>query len=249
MGPGGNVHTANVDPFLLLGLGVVAMIGVLVVSYVLKVRRREAMAQFAAKYGFVYTAHAPPGLLAYGFPLFFKGDGRGAENGVIGEWKGMPFKAADFWYYTESTDSKGNRSKNYSRFSVAVIELEAWLPDIAIHRENVFTLLGDKLGMKDIDFESEEFNRAFQVKAKDRKFAFELVDPRMMQWLLSCDRRFGFEIHGKGVLIYSKTLKPTEMLPLIATLKEFRERVPRLVWTNYGTASASGAGAPATEAP
>lgn len=234
----------------MLGLGVVVLIVALLVSYVLKLRRREGMARFATKHGFDYTTHAPPGLLAYGFPLFFKGDGRGAENGVVGHWKGMPFKAADFWYYTESTDSKGNRSKNYSRFSVAVIELEAWLPDIAIHRENVFTLLGDRLGLKDIDFESEEFNRAFQVKAKDRKFAFELVDPRMMQWLLSCDRRFGFEIHGKGVLIYSKPLKPTEMLPLVATLKEFRERVPRLVWTNYGTASASGtgAGAPGAEA-
>ena len=225
---------------MILGLGVAAIIAVLVISYVLKKRRREGMAQFAAKHGFVYTPQAPPGLLAYGFPLFFKGDGRGAENGVVGEWKGVPFKAADYWYYEESTDSKGNRSKSYSRFSVAAIELEAWLPDIDIHRENVLTRLGDKLGMKDIDFESEEFNRAFQVKAKDRKFAFELIDPRMMQWLLSCDRRFGFEVHGKGVLVYSKTLKPEEMLPLIATLKEFRERVPRLVWTNYGTASASG---------
>src|SRR5687768_16561466 len=102
VGAGSSVHTASVDPFLVLGL---------VVSYILKARRREGMAQFAARYGFEYTPHAPSGLLAYGFPLFFKGDGWGAENGVIGEWKGLPFKAADFWYYTESTDSKGNRSK------------------------------------------------------------------------------------------------------------------------------------------
>lgn len=226
--------------YAVLAAGVVGIITVLIASYVLKMRRRQGLAQLASRYGFTYTLHAPPGLLAYGFPLFFKGDGRGAENGIVGEWKSMPFKAADFWYFTESRDSKGNRTKNYSRFSVAVLELDAWLPDIDIHRENVFTLLGDKLGLKDIDFESEEFNRAFQVKAKNRKFAFELVDPRMMQWLLSCDRRFGFEVHGKGVLIYSKRLKPAEMLPLIATLKEFEERVPRLVWTNYGTASASG---------
>lgn len=225
---------------MVLALGIGLIVAVFVGSYMLKLQRREGMANFAAKYGFVYTPHAPPGLLAYGFPLFFKGDGRGAENGVIGDWKGMSFKAADFWYYTESSDSNGKRSKDYSRFSVAVIELQAWLPDISIYRENVLTLLGDKLGLPDIDFESEEFNRAFKVKAKDRKFAFELIDPRMMQWLLSLDRRFGFEIHGKGVLIYSKTLKPTELLPLIATLKEFRERVPRLVWTNYGTATASG---------
>lgn len=224
----------------LFAIGVALVLAVLVGSYVAQRRRREGMAAFASRYGFTYTPDGPPGLLAYGFPLFHKGDGRGAENGVIGTWKDMPFTAADYWYYTESTDSKGNRSRNYSRFSVAVIEIDAWLPDIDIHRENVLTLLGDKLGLKDIEFESEEFNRAFQVKAKDRKFAFELVDARMMQWLLSCDPRFGFEVHGKAVLGYSRRLKPDEMLPLIATLKEFKERVPRLVWTNYGPASASG---------
>lgn len=238
MGAEASRHTAYVEYVWLLAIGVV--IAIAVGSYLLKQKRKEDMAAFASRYGFVYTPHSPPGLLAYGFPLLHKGDGRGAENGVVGTWKDMPFKAADYWYYTESTDSQGHRSKSYSRFSVAVIEMDAWLPDIAIHRENVFTLLGDKIGLKDIEFESEEFNRTVQVKARDRKFAFELVDARMMQWLLSCDDRFGFEVHGKAVLVYSKRLKPNEMLPLIATLKEFEERVPRLVWTNYGTASGSG---------
>lgn len=204
------------------------------VAYYTKKKRREGFAAFASKYGFVYTRQEPPGLLAYDFPLFHKGDGRGAENGIVGTWKDMAFKAADYWYYTETTDSNGNRSKSYSRFSVAVTELDAWLPDLAVYRENVFTSLADKLGLKDIDFESEEFNRAFQVKSKNRKFAFELIDPRMMKWLLSCDRSFGFELHGKAILIYSHKLRPHELLPLIGSLKGFRERIPRLVWTNYG---------------
>lgn len=219
---------------LLFALFIGVAIAVAAGSYYLKEKRRQGCAQFASKYGFVYTPHAPPGLLAYGFPLLHKGDGRGAENGITGTWKDMPFKAADYWYYTESTDSKGNRTKSYSRFSVAVIEIDAWLPDLAVYRENVFTALADKVGLKDIDFESEEFNRAFQVKSKNRKFAFELIDPRMMQWLLSCDRSFGFELHGKAVLIYSHRLRPHELLPLIGSLKEFRDRIPRLVWTNYG---------------
>jgi hypothetical protein len=219
-----------------------AAIAIAAGSYYLKQKRKEGFGAFAAKYGFVYTPHAPPGLLGYTFPLFHKGDGRGAENGIIGTWKDMPFKAADYWYYDESTDSKGNRSKSYSRFSVAVVDIEAWLPDLAVHRENVMTFLADKVGLKDIEFESEEFNRQFQVKAKDRKFAFELIDPRMMQWLLTCDRNLGFELHGRAILIYSHRLRPHEMLPLIASLREFRNRIPELVWTNYAWASPSDAG-------
>ena len=205
-------------------------------SFYLKHQRRQGLLTFAKRHGYAYTAHAPSGLLAHGFPLFYKGDGRGAENGIIGKWKDMDFRAADFWYYDETRDAQGRSSRNYHRFSVAAVEIPAWLPDITIGRENLLTALADRLGLSDIDFESEEFNRAFQIKSKNRKFAFELIDPRMMQWLLSCDRRFGFEIHAKGILIYSKRLKPTELLPLIGSLKQFRDRIPRLVWNEYGHA-------------
>ena len=232
----------NLSELFALFVGAVILLGV--GSWYLKQKRKEALSAFAAKYGFVHTPHAPPGLLAYSFPLLHKGDGRGAENGLIGTWKDMTFKAADFWYYEESTDSKGNRSKSYSRFSVAVVDIEAWLPDLAVHREDVMTLIADKVGLKDIEFESEEFNRQFQVKAKDRKFAFELIDPRMMQWLLTCDRNFGFELHGRAILIYSHRLRPHEMLPLIGSLKEFRDRIPKLVWTNYAWTAPSEAGSP-----
>jgi len=223
-----------VSTTLLFALFVGIVIAIAAGSYYLKQKRKENCAAFAAKYGFSYSPAGPPGLLAYSFPLLHKGDGRGAENGITGAWKDMSFKAADYWYYTESRDSKGNRTKNYSHFSVAVTEIDAWLPDLAVYRENVFTALADKLGLKDINFESEEFNRAFQIRSDNRKFAFELVDPRMMQWLLSCDDSFGFELHGKAILIYSHRLRPHELLPLIGSLKEFRDRIPRLVWTNYG---------------
>lgn len=217
---------------LVIGIAIVGGAG----YFYLQHQRRQGIMAFADKHGFAYTAHAPPGLLGHGFPLFYKGDGRGAENGVIGQWKDIEFRAADFWYYDERARDAQGRSggRTYHRFSVAAIEIPAWLPDLAIHRENLFTVIGDRLGAGDIDFESEEFNRQIRVKAKDRKFAFELIDTRMMQWLLGCDRRFGFEVHGKGILIYSKRLKPTELLPLIGSLQQFRDRIPPLVWREYG---------------
>lgn len=217
---------------LFIGLAIAAVAA----SFYLKHQRRQGLQSFAQKHGFAYTAHAPPGLLGAGFPLFHKGDGRGAENGITGKWKETEFSAADYWYYNEqeSDAQGGGGGRTYHRFSVASTDIPAWLPDITICRESLVTALADRIGVKDIAFESEEFNRAFEIKAKDRKFAFELIDPRMMQWLLSCDRRFGFELHGRGILIYSKRLKPTELLPLIGSLHQFAERIPRLVWTNYG---------------
>ena len=36
----------------------------------------------------------------------------------------------------------------------------------------------------DIELESEDFNRAFTVNADDRRFAFDVLHPRMMELLL-----------------------------------------------------------------
>ena len=203
--------------------------------YYLKRQRQLGLSAFADRHGFVYTPHAPHGLLTHSFPLFYSGSGRGAHNGVAGRWRDMDFKAADFWYYEGSPGGAQatNGGMRYYRFSVAATGIPSWLPEITITRENLITRAGSRLRGDDIDFESDEFNRAFRVKTMDRRFAFELIDARMMQWLLTCDRRFGFEIRGRGALVYAKPLPPDELLPLIASLKEFCDHIPRLVWNSH----------------
>jgi hypothetical protein len=203
-----------------------------------KKKRRADLATFATQYGLQYQADDPFGLLGYGFRLFSKGDGRGCENVMWGEWQGLPIQEADYWYYEQSTDSKGNTSRNYSYFSVVVGTLPLDMPWVTIERENVFTRFADHLGFHDLDFESEEFNRRYQVKAKDRAFAYKLVDARMIRWLESSGGAFGFEVSGPNLLVFCKRLKPFELVPLFGTAKAFPEHIPRLVWNEYGVGAA-----------
>jgi hypothetical protein len=164
------------------------------------------------------------------------GDGRGIENVMSGAWQELPVKEADYWYYDESTDGKGNRTRTYHRFSVVIAELQCFLPQVSVTKENLMTRLADHLGFQDINFESEQFNREFQIKSRDREFAFKLIDARMIQWFLSTDGRFGFETNGPNVLVYMKKLKaPEELIPLFGTAKEFHDRIPRIVWSEYST--------------
>jgi hypothetical protein len=53
------------------------------------------------------------------------------------------------------------------------------------HGDDLFPRLVGHLGFQDMEFESEDFNRAFRVKGGDREFAYQFVDARMMKWLLS----------------------------------------------------------------
>lgn len=144
----------------------------------------------------------------------------------------------DYWCYEEHRGSRGRTSRTYHRFSCALTEIEAACPHLVIERESLLTRVADRLGFRDIEFESAEFNRAFQVTSRERKFANDLVDPRMMSWLLSAGDRWRFEVVGRWLLCSTRRLKPTELVPLLGTLRGFRDHVPGVVYSLYGAASA-----------
>jgi hypothetical protein len=203
-------------------------------AYRARQKRREALALFALHYGLEYAPVDPFNLDAYPFHLFTLGDGRGCENVVWGDWQGLPLKEADYWYYTETTDSQGHKSKSYKRFSVAIVDLQATLPEVRVGKTNLLASLAEHLGFHDIEFESEAFNREFDVRAKDRQFAYKLIDARMMAWLLSTEGAFGFEVSGPCLLTYSGARKPGQLIPLLGSAKMFHDHIPRLVWNEYG---------------
>lgn len=212
---------------------IVAVAGI-AVSYYLKQKRRNELALVARQLGLEFWPTDTQGCLGLPFHLLTKGDGRGVENVMWGNWQGMPLEEFDYWYYEESSDSRGGRSRTYYRFSCAVTEIEAACPALRVERENLLTSIADRIGLHDIEFESEEFNRGFNVKGDDRKFANDFIDARMMRWLLTTERGLGFEVAGRWLLCYGKRRAPVELVPLIGTLKGFREHVPRVVFELYG---------------
>lgn len=218
---------------LLVVLIVAVLAAVVWFSYYLKKKRQEGLAGFARQYRLTYSPTDTFGLVGYPFRLFSRGDGRGFENVLHGLWQGLPVKEADYWYYDETTDSEGHRSKTYHRYSVVVVALDVELPVVSVEKENLMTRLADHVGLHDIEFESERFNRGFNVKSEDREFCFKLMDARMMQWMLGTEGSFGFEVAGPWLLVYSKRMGPMELVPLFGTAKGFFDHIPNLVRTEY----------------
>lgn len=219
---------------LVFALVVVVVVAAFVVSRYLKQQRREALAAIAPQLGLTYSQQDNYGCLSLPFGLLRRGDDQGAENLLYGTWQGLEVREFDYWYEVESTNSEGHRTTRTYRFSCAVTEVEARLPPLTLGRENVFTRMADSIGLADVEFELEDFNRAFTVKCKDRKFANDLVDPRMMRWLLATDRGFSFEASGGWLMVYSDRRGPAELIPLLGTLKQFREGIPTVVFDLYG---------------
>ena len=218
---------------LFVGFAAVAA-AILWFSWYAKKKRREALAGVAASLGLTYEEEDPYGLVGLPFELMQRGDGQGTENVLDGTWQDVALKEFDYWYYTESSDGQGNRSKTYHRFSCALTEVPIDATPLTISHENVLTRIGDHLGFDDIQFESEDFNRAYRVKCEDRKFATDLIDARMMGWLLP-QEGWAFELTGPYLLAYCDRLRPTELIPLLGTLKAFRDHIPRVVYDLHGT--------------
>ncbi len=212
-------------------------IGAVVLSYLAKKRRREGFALVATQLGMEYWPQDPFGLLSEPFALFRKGDGRGIENVLAGPYQSIDVKAFDYWYYDESTDGKGNTTKTYYRFDCVVVPIDAACSPLTIENENVFTRLADALSFHDIEFESEDFNRTFNVKSPDEKFANDFVDARMMQWLLQNGKGTAFEIMGDRLLTYRRKLSPMEIVTLLGISKAFLDHVPRVVYSLYSRAT------------
>ena len=221
------------DAGLLIVLAVLAVIGAAAWSFYTKKKRREELLFIARQLGLSYSPEDTQGCLGLPFSLLQRGDGRGTENVLWGSWQGMEVREFDYWYYTESTDSDGKSSKSYSRFSCAVTEIDAALSPLTIGRENLLTRLADAVGLDDIAFETQEFNDTFDVRSKDRRFANDLIDQRMMAWLLSTPSDFSFESCGLWLLCFSDRRRPMDLIPLLGTLKGFRDQVPRVVYDLY----------------
>lgn len=218
---------------LLIVLFALVAIGVAVYAHHAKLRRRKEMATVARGQGLDFSVDDPFGTLNEPFSLFREGDGRGVENVSWGVWQGLEVRVFDYWYYDESTDSEGRTSRTYARFDCVLVPIDASCPRLTITRESVFTRIADVLTFRDHEFESEEFNRRFDVTGDDARFATALCDARMMAWLLRHGDGHGFELVGDRMLCWSRRVSPTGIVLLLGTAKAFRDRIPDVVRSLY----------------
>lgn len=222
----------SIVPVILVLFAVVAIVAA-VLAHQAKLRRRRELAAVASQQGLDFSVDDPFDTLGEPFSLLRRGDGRGVENVLWGTWHGLALRAFDYWYYEESTDSKGHTSRSYSRFDCVLAPVDARCPRLEIAEENVLTRIADALTFRDLEFESEEFNRRFNVTGDDHRFATALCDARMMRWLLDHADGYGFEVVGDRLLCWSRRVTPAAIVRVLGTAQAFRERIPEVVRSLY----------------
>jgi hypothetical protein len=223
-------------PLLFVGVIVLVCVGAYF-SWQAEKKRRAELAAYAASKGWDYSQDDPHGLdHRWDVHPFGKGHSREASNVFTGTADGgYPMVAFDYQYKETTTDSKGNSHTSTYRFGVCVLRMPCAMPGLCVGKENVFTRIGSAIGFDDIEFESDEFNRAFRVKADDAKFASDVLHPRTMELLLANGRDIEWRTVGYDMLSWhSGKLTIPDLLERTSLMCRILQGIPGFVWKDLG---------------
>ena len=133
----------------------------------------------------------------------------------------------DFVYKITRNTGKSRSTRTY-RFSYLIVHLPFGdVPDLLIRREGLWDKLTDAFGFDDIDFESVEFSRRFHVASSDKKFAYAVIHPGMMEFMLSSDATAVDIEHGRCCLSDGrKRWDPARFEQTINWVRQFFELWP-----------------------
>ncbi|MEC8652510.1 MAG: DUF3137 domain-containing protein [Planctomycetota bacterium] len=212
---------------------VVIMIIAGVIGYLREKQRREDLQALAQKLGLRFRASndsSHDDEYAQ-FEIFRRGHSRVAKNTMTGtvELFGRACKlvTGDFRYKVTSGSGKNRRTTTY-HFSYLIAHTPWDTPPLLVRPEGVWDKLKGAFGFDDIDFESDEFSRKFYVNSSDRKFAYDVLHPQMMEYLLQA-RPPMIDIEG-GALCLSGgrgRWEPDRFEGAIAIVQKFCELWPR----------------------
>lgn len=218
-------------PFAMVTCVLALFIAILIYGFIAQRKRREELQQWAAAHGFTFRADNDRGMESR-FPNFrelSKGENRYAYNVMAGTCETREFTGFDYHYETESTDSKGNRSTTTHRFSAVILSSAVPLKPLYIRPENFFDKVGEFFGAGDINFESAEFSRNFFVKANDKRWAYDVIHQRTMEFLLGAPQ-FMLEFDRDAVIASrSSTFDPDDFDEAIKVITGILDRLPDYV--------------------
>ena len=203
-------------------------------------RRRSALERLARERGWQLTERGfGRGLLAllgsgsqftdrWSWPPLRRGR---ITNLLIGEFDGFAF--AEFDYQV-----KRGRDDRSETFGVTTIRLPAALPRLQVTPEHIASALVPGLRFRDVDVESEAFNRRYRVQVEDRRYAVDVLNQRTVAELLSTEP-FRWRIDGPDLIAFGTPLAGREqILDRLRILAAIAHNIPSFVWQDRGQPAA-----------
>jgi len=153
--------------------------------------------------------------------IFERGRHRHSSLHLAGEVDGHRVHCLDYRFTTGS-----GKNRRVHRHGLVIVSTGTPVLPLRIRREHVFDRVGEFMGFDDIDFESAEFSRRFHVSGPDRKWAYDIIHPETMDYLMttpSVAMEFG---HGEIMVNRNGSLSGHGCQEDLAVARKLLELVP-----------------------
>lgn len=219
---------------MLLAVAVVVVLGVgsFLVSRYLHRKRVAELTAWAGANGWTYAEDAGGMVGRFVGVPFGAGFGRTASHMLSTTMAGRPIVAFEYRYKERRGSGKDQRTVTYT-FAVVATTIPTARPTLQVTHEHLGTKLLNAVGLDDLQLESEEFNRAFRISTDDEKFAYDVLHPRTMEWMLADPRarELSFRFERSDVLAWENgRLDPQRAAWAATYLLDLIDRVPQFVW-------------------
>jgi hypothetical protein len=161
---------------------------------------------------------------------FEKGHSRRASHALLfPDEKRLRLTTFDYQYKITTSNGKSTQTTTYP-FRVLIAEVPMQLPPLELEPEHLGHRIAEKFGMREIEFELEEFNRKYFVRCSDREGAFALLDQQMMEHLL---RAYPFQVVCNGpyfLMAESGMQTAADIDRMAGAARAFVRHIPEYLW-------------------
>lgn len=202
---------------------ILTVVVVMIVFGAVKAKERtRAMSDWGLENGLIFTqrdSHMDDEFPRYS--CLRQGHSRYAKNILTGLYRGSQICAFDYHYTTGSGKSRRRHS-----FSALMVDTDLPLKQLFIRTEHFFDKVTEFAGFDDIDFESAEFSREFYVKARDKKWAYDVLHQKSMEYLLHAPR-YTLDFQGPYVMAYrNRKFEIAEFDEAFKVIKDLLDLLP-----------------------
>ena len=160
------------------------------------------------------------------------GRDRYALNVFEGSFNGHSVAVFDYHYATRGDWWWPPKWTIHNYLSILLVDLEKEFPELTIGPEGggLFKMIAEAFGGGDIDFESHEFSERFDVRSKDKKFAYDFCNAQMMEYLLG-QHGLSLEVDSSSLAMGYKDMHDVGRIKArLASLVEIRSRMPNYLF-------------------
>jgi hypothetical protein len=163
-------------------------------------------------------------------PHLAQGGNRYAFNVLSGHYRQAEVLAFDYHYEIAGKGADHELSSTHCYLTMVALLLSGYFPKLHIAPEGLLSRIAGLLDGEEIRFESAEFTRAFCVRCRDKRFAYDVCNPRVIDYLL-VNRDLNIQIQNCTLALVPDTQWPAKQVETnLERLGEIRSRLPEYLF-------------------